>query len=216
MKDNELVYALYVQANPVPDPDLLSLTRAEAQLLTIERSPDMDTQQRIEVRPTQPARRRRAFALVFGASLVAIGAAVAIVLLVTGGGDEPVAAADASPRITFDGTTCRYDGPTLIEEGTVAFTVVNTSTPTIQFVGWNMPPSGLDAELERTPLGTDMALTPTSPTPDGTMSFLIGGPPGEEGTGTSFLLPGSHVVDCVTDTMDHVWRAGTLLEVVAR
>jgi len=141
----------------------------------------MDTQERIHGRPAPRVQSRRRFVFGLAAVLVVVAAAAAITLLVTGGGDDPLAAADARPFITFDGTTCRYDGPTLIEEGTVAVTVVNTSTESMQFAGFNMPASLLDAELERTPLGTDMALTPTTPTPDGTMSFAVGAPAGAEG-----------------------------------
>lgn len=215
MTDTEMVYALYVQANPVPDPEALPLTLAEAELLTHERSRDMDTQERIEVRPAPKVRPRRR-SLAFGLAAILVVAAVAVsAFLVAGGGDDPVAAADAAPRITFDGTTCRYDGPTLIETGTVAFTVSNTGTEAMQFVGFNMPESSLDAELERTPLGTNMPLDPTAPMPDGAMSFLQGALPGAEGVTSWPMTSGTNIIDCVTEATDHVWRAGTLVEFVA-
>ena len=215
MTDTELVYALYVQANPVPDPEALPLTQAEPELLTHERSQDMDTQQRMEVRPAPTARPRRR-SLAFGLAAILVIAAVAVsAFLIVGGGDDPVAAGEASPRITFDGAACRYEGPTLIETGTVTFTVVNTSTEPMQFVAFNMPENSLDAELERTPLGTDMSLSPTAPMPDGEMSFLTTALPGSE-----FLRPwgmqvGTNIIDCVTEDTDHVWRAGALVEFVA-
>jgi len=36
-------------------------------------------------------------------------------------------AADAAPQITFDGSTCNYMGPRLIEQGVVEFSLANTN-----------------------------------------------------------------------------------------
>jgi hypothetical protein len=217
VNNSERVYALYVQANPVPDPDLLPLTPAEAELLIIERSPVMDTQDRIHVQPAPPVPRRRRLVFGLAAVLVVGAAAAAIVLFVGGGGDKPVAAADAAPHIVFDGTSCRYDGPTLIETGTVEVTLVNTSTEEIQAAGFFMLESRLAAELERTPLGTDMALNPDDPMPAGTPS-VVAASAGSEVVGLWPMPAGTYIIDCVTSTggpTNHVWRAATLVEAVA-
>jgi hypothetical protein len=215
--DTELVYALYVQANPVINPDLLPLTQFEAELLTHERSTDMDTREHIDNRRTPRLPRRRALAFGLGAILVVAAVATAAVLIVAGDGDDPVAAADAAPTVTFDGNSCRYDGPTLIEEGVVTITAVNTGTEMFDLAGFLMPESRLAAELERTPLGTDMALTPIDPMPSGNMATVTARP-GSEGVGLWTMREGMYIIDCVTyfsGYSDHVWRAATTVEVVA-
>ena len=106
MKDAEFIYSLYVQANPVPDPDQLALTRDEAVLLTDERSPDMITEERVDSsQPTPPKRKRLAAAL--GAAAVLIVAIGAVAILASRGSD-PVAAGDAKPIMTFDGSSCSF------------------------------------------------------------------------------------------------------------
>lgn len=47
----------------------------------------------------------------------------------------PVAAADAAPVVVFDGSTCTYDGPTQIEEGTVEFSTSNSAELPFQLIG---------------------------------------------------------------------------------
>ncbi|MDH3540592.1 MAG: hypothetical protein OEP52_11385 [Acidimicrobiia bacterium] len=216
MNDNERVYALYVQANPVPDPDLLPLTRAEAELLTVERSPVMDIQERIPVQPAPEAPRRRSLAFGLAAVVVIAAAAAAMVLFVAGDSNEPAAAADAAPRVVFDGASCRYAGPELIETGVVDFTFVNTSSERFDLAGWRMPESGLTAELERFPLGTDMA--ETDQLPDGNLAFNIMIEAGSESAGPRSLAAGPHLIDCLTfdgGEHNHVWRAAAVVEVVA-
>ncbi len=117
MKDAEQIYALYVQANPVPDPDLLPLTRDEAVLLSIEGSQAMQTQ---EPTKEQPAARTtgRNILVAAGAFAVVIVIGLIAALLINNSDSGPVAAADAAPVVVFDGSTCTYDGPTQIEEGT--------------------------------------------------------------------------------------------------
>jgi hypothetical protein len=127
-----------------------------------------------------------------------------------------VAAADAAPRVVFDGASCRYAGPTLIETGVVDFTFVNTSSERFDLAGWRMPEYGLTAELERFPFGTDMA--EVDQLPDGNLAFNIMIEAGSESAGPRSLADGPHLIDCLTfdgGEHNHVWRAATVVEVVA-
>jgi hypothetical protein len=222
--DTELVYALYVQANPVPDPKLLPLTQeeAEAELLTHKRSTDMDIQERIEVRPAPKAPpRRRSLALGLAAVLVVAVAAAAIVWFVAGGDEGAVAAGDARPEVVFDGESCRYNGPTLIEQGNTSLLLVNSSAQAVTATGFNVPASELTAELALAPLGSEMALSADAPMPAGTTAFSVSADPGSEATGPLTLLPGTHLIDCLyyesatAFLPTYVWRTQTLIEVVA-
>ena len=223
MTDTELVYALYVQANPVPDPKLLPLTQAEAEaeLLTHERSREMDTRERTEIRPAPKALPRRSLALGLAAVLVVAVAAAAIVFFVAGGDEGAVAAGDARPEVVFDGESCRYSGPTLIEQGNTSLLLTNTSSDAVSAIGFNIPASELGAELAAAPLGSDMSLSADAPMPAGTTAFSVSADPGSEATGPLTLLPGTHLIDCLyyesanAVLPDYVWRAQTLIEVVA-
>lgn len=215
MIDTEQVYALYVQTNPIPDPGSLPLTQAEAELLAHERSRDMDTHERIPIQPAPgvPPRRGLAYGLV--AVVVIAVAAAAVVLFVAGGDDGPVAAADATPRVVFDGGSCRYEGPTLIETGIVEFTFVNASSQRFAAAGWRMPEAGLAAELERFPLGTDT--TELDPMPNGTLMLNAETEAESESTSPRSLTAGPHLIDCLAyegGSTNHVWRAATVVEVV--
>ena len=173
----------------------------------------MDTQERAETHLTH-ARKRRALGL--AAILVAAGVAAVMVMFITGGDDGPVAAADAAPRVVFDGDNCRYEGPAVIEAGSAEFTMVNASTEKFDVAGWRMPAARLDAELERFPLGANTA--ELGEMPAGTMALLSATEAGSESTSLRALTDGPHLIDCLTfegGSHDHVWRAATIMEVVA-
>lgn len=208
MNDAERIYALYIQANPVPDPDLLATTRDETVLLPIERSDDMITQEPIEKHPAgRPIRRNVLVAAGAFAAILVFG--LVTVLLVTGGDSGPVAAGEAQPEVVFDGTTCTYDGATEIEAGTVEFTLVNSADEKFTLAAWRMEGEALQAELLRTPIGTDMAITTDDPFPAGVM---IGGwvtDPGSTRTGARALGAGTYLIDCVIEGA-HVWRPARL------
>lgn len=214
MKDAELVYSLYVQANPVPDPDLLALSRDEAVLLTLERSPDMITEEQAKERQsTQPKSRR--VGAVLSAAAILIVAIVGAAILVNGG-TEPVAAADANPVVVFDGTTCSYEGPTLIEEGQVEFSVTSSADEGFNLATIRLEEPALSQQLEGGPVGTDWATTPDTPTPEGEMSS-IGVPAGDTLGSGSLLKAGVYLLDCSTPIRavpEHVWRIARI-EVVA-
>lgn len=216
MTDTERVYALYVQANPVPDPEALPLTQTKTSLLTHERSTAMDTQDRIEVLPSRPVKRRRAFGFGFTAVAVIAAATAAVVLLVTGDDDRPVAAADAAPRVVFDGNSCRYEGPTLIERGIIEFTWVNATSERFAVAGWRMVDPKLTAELDRFPLGADTA--ELSPMPAGLLAINAEVEAGSESVAQRDLIVGSYLIDCLSydaGVTNHVWRAQSAVEIVA-
>lgn len=215
MKDAELVYSLYVQANPVPDPGLLPLSRDEAALLTLERSPDMITEEQAKKRQsTQPKPKR--VAVVLGAAAILIAAVVGAAILVNGD-PESVAAADANPVVVFDGTSCSYEGPTLIEEGLVEFSMTSSGDEGFNWSSFLMQEPALSQELAEHPVGTDWAEAPDDPTPEGEMS-LVGVPPGDSIVNSWLMKPGTHLLECTIPLREgvpeHVWRVAQV-EVVA-
>lgn len=215
MKDAEFIYSLYVQANPVPDPDLLPPTKDEAALLTSERSPDMITEERLDSpQPTPPKRRRLVPAL--GAAAVLI-VAVAVVGILLGRDSGPVAAVDANPVVEFSGTACSYEGPTLIEEGLVEFSLTDLGGEGFNWSSFRMEEPALSQELAEGPIGTDWAEAPDDPIPDGEMS-LVGVPPDDSIVNGWLMKPGTYLLECTiplrSGLPDHVWRVAQV-EVVA-
>ena len=224
MTGEEQVYALFVQANPVPDPDALPLTQeAPAPLLYAveERKGIMLTEERSRVE--EPQQKKRGLR-----PLAAVAAAFVVVLILGAGvwwlsGDDvssPVAAEDADTVVTFDGEVVGYDGPTLIEGGPVVFTLVNELDETVTLFAWRFATrDALDAELARVPGGTDLALEPASPTPqDGIVQLRIFAQAGEDETAMSLLPPGWYLMDVLTTTNganNHPWRADVIVEVVS-
>ena len=207
MKDAEQIYALYVQANPVPNPGLLPLTRDEAVLLPIEGSQEMKTQQPINEQPAARNTSRNVLVAV-GAFAIVIVVGLVAALLINSGDSGPVAAADAAPAVVFDGTTCTYDGPTQIGEGTVEFSMANSGDVDFALAGWLMAGAALEAELQRTPVGSDMEAGPLDPMPEGDMVFGWYTSPGDSGAQTWPLLAGTYLLDCKTEL--HVWQAAQL------
>lgn len=219
MSDTERVFALYVQVNPVPDPDLL--TTIEAELL--EGSTAMETTERIESRPPERARRWKPATVVAVAFIVVLAlGVVGSVLLFTGDGEsEPVAAADARPVVTFDGESCTYDGPTRIIEGWVEFTLVNSAGRAVTLSSWGMSAAALADELERTPVGTDRELLPDEGEPTGSHTYRTAPPGGEAGMRDELVVGNTYLIDCTTtgiqdqnEYQDHLWRTASI-EVVA-
>ena len=200
-------YALYVQANPVPDPDLLPLSRNEAVLLTIEGSKDMTTQEPVETQPTPRPTKHKGLAAAGAIAAVAVVGLVAA-LLIGSDDSQPVAAADAAPVVVFDGSTCTYDGPSEIEEGMVSWQLTNTGSQDFVLGGWLLEGAALETELQRTPVGTDMDITSGDPVPDGEVVFGWWLSPGESQTNPRQMASGTYLIDCKTD--DHVWRVAQI------
>ena len=211
MKDTEQIYALYVQANPVPNPDLLPLAGDEAVLLPIEGSEAMQTQEPTKEQPAARSTSRNVLVAV-GAFAVVIVIGLVAALLINSGNPEPVAAADAAPVVTFDGAACSYDGPTQIEEGIVQFSSINSADRQYSLIAWLLSGDALAEELERVPVGTDWDRTDADTLPQGEAVMGLPTMPGESQALSVAFSTGTHLIDCVI--ADHVWRPARI-EVVA-
>ncbi len=208
MKEAEFTYSLYVQANPVPDPDLLPLARDEATLLSFERSPDMMSEEQTDkARQGSPSRPSRLVAAIGAAAVLVL--AIAAVALVAGGDTTLVAAGEADPVMEFDGSVCSYSGPERIEEGIVEFSMTNLSDSTVAFANIRLQESDLADELDGLPVGSSSS--DVSPTPSiGTMRFtqVLSG---ESLTKEMAMPSGFYLLDCATGVpTDHVWRAAQI------
>ena len=211
MKDAEQIYALYVQANPVPNPELLPLTRDEAGLLPIEGSQDMETQQPTKEQPAARSTNRNVLGAV-GAFAIVIAVGLVAALLINSGDSGPVAAADAAPVVVFDGSTCSYEGPTEIEEGTVEFSIANSGNVDFTLAGWLMAGAALEKELQLLPVSSDMKATDFDPVPDGHLVFGFYTRPGDPRLRAWPLSAGTYLIDCRTE--DHVWRVAKVEVIV--
>jgi hypothetical protein len=217
VNDTDRVYAVFMQANPVPDPSLLPRTRAEAALPIMEGSTIMDTRETTQARPEERVRGWRPVAVV-AAAFVVVLLVVGGALLLFGGEGDPVAAADANPVVTCDGESCTWDGPMTVTPGLMAFEFVNDATQPITFAVWTMTPTAADEELARRPVGTDIAIPPDDEPPSGEGWFYEVVPPGSTEIRSSQVVSGrTYLVDCLTsatiygDTYhDHLWRPAAI------
>lgn len=135
MSDTEWIYSLYIQANPVPDPDVLPFTEDEGGLVTVGRVTPTETREHLQTR--EPRRRTpwRTAAVAF-VVVVLIGAVFGLLALL--GGDEPdVIVPDPVPTVTFDGQTATYTGPASFDDNTITF-IFNNDTDRMVGLGWNV------------------------------------------------------------------------------
>jgi hypothetical protein len=217
VNDTDRVYAVFMQANPVPDPSLLPTTRAEAALPIMEGSTIMDTRETTQARPEKQVRGWRPVAVV-AAAFVVVLLVVGGVLLLMGGDGDPVAAADAKPVVTCDGETCTWEGPMTVTPGLMAFEFVNDGTQPITFAVWTMTPTAADEELANRPVGTDIAIPPGDEAPSGMDLFYDIVQPGSTQIRSSQVASGyTYLVDCLTsatdageDYYDHLWRPAAI------
>ena len=218
MSDTDRVFALFMQANPVPDPSLLPLTRDEAALPNFEGSMIMDTRETTQARPTDERVRGWKPVAVVAAAFIVVLLVVGGGILLMGGEGEPVAAADAQPVVTCDGETCTWDGPTALTPGVLRIEAVNDSTRMITFAVWMMSGPALDDQLADRPAGTDIALSPDDEAPDGELAFYTEVAPGSTQTPSVAVVAGhTYLVDCLTrdtsgggDFYDHLWRPAAI------
>jgi hypothetical protein len=156
------------------------------------------------------------------AAIAAIMLGIFAAACTNGEGSEPTAAADVTVSVAFDGETCSWEGPTLIEQGTVDISLTNSADVDFFLAGFLMRESALLQELERTPVGTDKEVTPSGTllprvtgAPSGEMAFGWWISPGEPVDRAWLLTAGIYLFDCLTGgSFDHVWRAAQI-EVVA-
>jgi hypothetical protein len=219
VNDTDRVYALFMQANPVPDPSLLPMTRDEAALPILEGSTTMDTRETIQAQPTEERTRGwRPVAVAvtaFVAVLVIVGGSL---MLLLGGEGEPVAAADASPVVTCDGEACTYEGPTTVTSGDLRIEFVNDGDRTITAALWVMSGTALEEQLAARPAGTDIDIGPNDEAPDGSIEYYTEVAPGSTAIQSAAVVAGhTYLVDCLTtattaddDYYDHLWRPATI------
>ena len=178
----------------------------------------MDTQLRTVARETNQRPGRGRAAAAFTAAVVVVVAAVAGVAMLASNSDgKPVAAADALPEITFDGTACAYEGPSVIERGSVDFVITNATDSEFAATAWRLEEPAFGPALEGFPVGSDGAVVTGDPLPDGVRWFLFPAGARESARQSSSMSPGNYVIDCATlidGEADHVWRAATI-EIVA-
>jgi len=126
---------------------------------------------------------------------------------------EPVEATVVA--LTFDGTTCHYEGPEQVPEGTVDLRFSNTSDQPFAVAAMSVKEHALADFLSEGSVGTDWDI-PTGHPRSGGLDWHNRWPlvPVGESHEFSWLLPaGTYYFDCVL-SLDHVWRTAQL-EVVA-
>lgn len=219
MSNVERVFALYVQANPVPEPDLLSPTRDETELLTIEGSTEMDESatdmgDRIDTRPVPQQRRWNPATALAGGFAIVLAIVGAVFLL--RGEAGPVAASDANPVVTCDGESCSYDGAESIFEGSVEFTLANNGTKDLMLLVWRFSSATeVTFELDQLAIGADMELEPGDRVPDGYNTLLFEAQVGQREVESIGLLGEyTYLIDVVTTPTegyhDHAWRVARI------
>lgn len=226
MTAEEQVYALFVQANPVPDPAglPLALEAPEPLLQPVDgRRRTMLTEERHRTEPPKP---KRSWVRPVMAGVAALVVVVGIAVVSFGGETvpvaeegEPVAAVDAKPVVTMDGTTVVYAGPALIATGEVEMTMVadfpDTGTMVVSQFGTR---EALDAELARVPSGTDTSLHfNDARIPNALVAAQITAAAGSTRSQAVSMVPGYYVIDAYTVSgrqMSHMWRLPTVIEVV--
>ena len=130
-----------------------------------------------------------------------------LILTSCSGGESEQSNEAAAIALTFDGTTCRYDGPARVEEGSVELRFTNTSTTPFAVAAISVKDYALDAFLQEGPVGADWDIPHGHPRSGGIEwhNRWPQVPPGESQE-YDFLLPaGTYYLDCVLE-LDHVWR----------
>ena len=154
--------------------------------------------------------------------------AATAVVIVLGGvllvscGDGAVAAENANPEVVFDGTSCIYDGPTVIEHGGIEFTLINESSIPAQTAALLYDdPADYRAALDSLPVGTDADFTDTE-VPligdigigQGLFGFSLRVEPGQQAAMLTLLDIGEYILMCADNhrgegNPDHLWVPAT-------
>jgi hypothetical protein len=206
----ERVYALLVEANPIPDPRSVSPVPSLA--FAFERRSVMLTEEPSQTKyMTARPRWLRAVAA-FAAVLIVIGAGVTWAVATDGG---PVAAGDARIEVTFTGDGTSYLGDRVIIEGTIELTYINEAT-TPAWLALHRYDTGSDAlaaELDFLQEGENAR--PGDKAPGSDFQLLEVYEQGRHAV-TIALLPGTYLIDAGPDWDEptHVYRVA-VIEVVA-
>lgn len=116
----------------------------------------------------------------------------------------------SSPRVTFDGTTCRYEGPGTLTAGPSDLTFNNRSGEYAALAFLEMPEDATQRAEALALVGKDLTITDPD---DLVVAGVILAEPGENVTEAAPLGTGSYLIDCATFTGDrpsHAWRAAAV------
>jgi hypothetical protein len=117
-----------------------------------------------------------------------------------------------SPRVTFDGASCGYDGPRNLKPGDVEVAFDNESGEYAALAFLSMPSDADVRASEEALVGQDFPIA-GDPAPGSEIVGTILAEPGKTVTEMAPLPAGSFVVDCATFTGEqptHAWRAVVL------
>lgn len=167
MSDLTQLEERFRMANPVPDPadpPMTVLTAPTALLEIDERRGTMETKERPAPTPASPARSRRWVAA--GVAFAVVVAAVGLgFLLNRGEGPGPATSPDTTlftgtPTVTFDGTSCVYQGPSEFTLGQPrTFRFVNASPDRFRGSSSKLFTDGLTpAQIESRPFDSQMTV----------------------------------------------------------
>lgn len=211
----ERVYALIVEANPIPDPH--SVPAAPTPALPNERRSVMLTHKATEANRNvaRPAWLKAIGA--FTATVLVIGAAVVIWGIAN---DRPVAAGDARIEVTFTGDATSYIGHREIIEGEVELLLVNQAATRAWFVVQRFDTGSAELD-EHLAYGREGEHFVTTAEPTGLVEFyqvLPAGSGASPATPSIVLEPGTYLIDAGLDADEgegtQVYRAA-VIEVVS-
>jgi hypothetical protein len=161
MSSRERVYSLLVQANPIPDPQVVPPVPSPA--LLDERRSEMLTQEPTATEQIAQKPRWPRAIVAFAATIVIVAAAVGIWALTNDPG--PVAAGDAQIEVTFTGDAVDYAGDSEIYPGRAELEFTNDWTAQAWIIvhRFDTGSAELAAELARAPMGVVFETTDGPP-----------------------------------------------------
>lgn len=122
-------------------------------------------------------------------------------------------ASSGSPQLTFDGTSCHYDGSHSLSAGPTDLTFRNKSDQYAALAVLQVPDDQTVRTQELDLVGTDF---PIPPVEDPNAAQLVGtllADPGQELTQSASVPAGTFVFDCATMANGqpvHAWRAASI------
>jgi hypothetical protein len=123
-----------------------------------------------------------------------------------------LAACGTAPRVTFDGSSCNYDGPRTVQPGGFTVTFNNTSDQYAAVAFLKLPDDGTARTDALALVGKDLAI-PEGDDPEVQLVGTILAEPGEEATQDAPLPTATFVIDCAIfsgDQPSHAWRAAAI------